>query len=329
MHDTGPVIFSLDADRAFSEAVAAQLNSVPATHEERDFSDGEHKIRPLQNVRGRDVYLVQSLYSDSRYGVNDKLVRLLFFVGALRDASAARINLVVPYLCYSRKDRQAQPRDPIASRYVSQLFEAMQIDSLATLDVHNEAALQNSLRCPAHALHAQALFIDHFADRLSSSHLCVASPDIGGVKRAESFRARFSQRVGQPIGIAYTEKQRRDGVVTGPARVTGDVAGRDVVIFDDMIASGTTISRAAQAFLGEGARSVHAAATHGVFTEESDSILADAGLSSIVITNSLPPWRLGNPEITAKLQILDCAPLLAETIKRMHEGGSLVDLMER
>lgn len=328
MQETGPVIFSLDADRALAEAVAARLGIARATHEERDFPDGEHKIRPLDNIRGRDVYLVQSLYSDGRYGVNDKLVRLLFFIGALRDASAGRITAVVPYLCYSRKDRQAQPRDPIASRYVSQLLEAMQLDSFATLDVHNEAALQNSLRCPTHAMHAQKLFMAHFAETLPRGRLCVASPDIGGVKRAESFRERFSRFVGEDIGIAYTEKKRRNGEVTGAASVTGDVKDRDVIIFDDMIASGTTITRAAEAFLGEGARSVHAAATHGVFTEESDSILATADLSSIVISNSLPPWRLRNRDVVGKLTVLDIAPLIGEAIKRMHAGGSIVELLD-
>lgn len=329
MPETGPVIFSLDADRAFSDSVASELGTCQGAHEERDFSDGEHKIRPLENVRGRDVYLVQSLYSDGQYGVNDKLVRLLFFIGALRDASAARITAVVPYLCYSRKDRQAQPRDPIASRYVSQLFEAMQIDSFATLDVHNEAALQNSLRCPSQALHAQSLFTAYFADQLDHDFLCVASPDIGGVKRAESFRERLSLFTGRTIGIAYTEKKRRDGEVTGPASVTGDVAGRDVIIFDDMIASGTTIARAAEAFLNEGARSVHAAATHGAFTEAADQILASTHLSSIVITNSLPPWRLRNLDVTDKLVVLDAAPLIAEAIRCMHSGDSLVELMAR
>lgn len=327
MNDTGPVLFSLEADRAFADAVACHLGVARSDHEERDFNDGEHKIRPLTNVRGRDVYLVQSLHSDGRYGVNDKLVRLLFFIGALRDASADRITAVIPYLCYSRKDRQAQPRDPIASRYLSQLLEAMQLDSLATLDVHNDAALQNSLRCPAQPLHAQALFLDHFAGSLAHDRLCVASPDIGGVKRAESFRERLSQVMDREIPIAYTEKKRRDGEVTGPASVTGDVTGRDVIIFDDMIASGTTITRAAEAFLGEGARSVHAAATHGVFTDESDRILASADLSSITITNSLPPWRLRNQSVTQKLTVLDAAPLVAEAIRRMHEGGSLVELM--
>lgn len=327
MDDREPLIFSLDADRVFADAVASHLRAPLGKHEERSFSDGEHKIRPIQNVRGRDIYLVQSLYSDARFSVDDKLVRLLFFVGALRDANAAQITVVIPYLCYSRKDRQAQPRDPIATRYVSQLFEAMKIDRMATLDVHNDAAFQNSLRCPSETMHAQRLFMEHFAIALPSRRLCVASPDIGGIKRAETFRERFSRFLGQDISVAYTEKQRRNGEITGSAQVTGEVEGRDLIIFDDMIASGETIARAAAAFLGEGARSVHAAATHGVFTRESVDILATTNLSSIVVTNSLPPWRLLNSQVTEKLTLLDVAPLIAEAIQHMHVGGSLVDLM--
>lgn len=328
MDTNAPLIFSLDADRGFAETVAAQLGVSLAVHEEREFDDGEHKIRPLENVRNRDLYLVQSLYSDDRHNVNDRLIRLLFFIGALRDASAARITAVIPYLCYARKDRRAQPRDPIASRYLSQLLEAMGVDRVVTLDVHNESAFQNSLRCPAETLHARHLFMAHFAQRLPASALCVASPDIGGVKRAEAFRERFSRFLGVDISTAYLEKKRSNGKVGGPATVAGEVEDRDVIVFDDMIASGTTLARAAAAFLGQGARSVHGAATHGVFTGDSDAILATENLSSITITNSLPPWRLSGDRVWEKLTVIDAAPLVAEAIKRMHEGGSVVELME-
>lgn len=328
MHRNEPVIFSLTSDSGFAAAVASCLGLELSAHEEQEFSDGEHKIRPMESVRDRDVYLVQSLYSDGQFNVNDKLVRLLFFIGALRDASAARITAVIPYLCYSRKDRQAQPRDPITSRYLSQLFEAMQIDRLVTLDIHNVAAFQNSLRCPTEMLHAQSLFMTHFARTLPGDRLCIASPDIGGVKRAESFREAFSQFLKQDISNAFVEKKRSNGKVGGQATVTGDVRGRDVIIFDDMIASGTTVARAAEAFFQHGARSVHAAATHGIFAEESDRILETAGLDSITITNSVAPWRLHNSQVTDKLTVLDAAPLVAQAVTRMHEGGSIVDLMQ-
>ena len=127
MHDE-LMLFALDATRTYGEAVAGELGITLAPHEEREFEDGEHKARPLSNVRGRDVYVVQSLYADAKQGVNDKLVRLLFFLGALKDASAARLTAIVPYLAYSRKDRKTKVRDPVTTRYVATLFEAVGTD---------------------------------------------------------------------------------------------------------------------------------------------------------------------------------------------------------
>ncbi|MBI4564151.1 MAG: ribose-phosphate pyrophosphokinase-like domain-containing protein, partial [Planctomycetes bacterium] len=134
------ILFSLEPE--FGRGVAAALGVPLAAHEERDFEDGEHKMRPLENVRGRDVYVICTLYGDARHSVNDKLVRLLFFLGALRDASAGRLTAVVPYLCYARKDRKTKARDPVATRYVAGLFESVGTDRVLTLDVHNPAAYE-------------------------------------------------------------------------------------------------------------------------------------------------------------------------------------------
>src|SRR5512135_3205205 len=137
-------LFALNASRAFGERVAQRLGMPLSPHEERDFEDGEHKARPLASVRGADVFVIQSLYGEPGQGVNDKLCRLLFFIGALRDASAGRVTAVVPYLCYARKDRKTQARDPVTTRYVAALFEAVGTDRVLTLDVHNLAAFQNA-----------------------------------------------------------------------------------------------------------------------------------------------------------------------------------------
>src|SRR5512144_1688636 len=149
------MLFALEASRPFGEAVSRALGTPLSAHEARTFEDGEHKTRPLVNVRGRDVYVVQSLYGDAAQTVNDKLVRLLFFIGALRDASAARVTAVVPYLAYARKDRKSKSRDPVTTRYVAELFEAVGVDRIVTLDVHNLAAYQNAFRCRADHLEAQ------------------------------------------------------------------------------------------------------------------------------------------------------------------------------
>ncbi|HMA13118.1 MAG TPA: ribose-phosphate diphosphokinase, partial [Steroidobacteraceae bacterium] len=240
-----PCLFALDASRAYGERVASALGVTLARHEEREFEDGEHKARPLENVRGRDVYVIHSLYGEPGMSANDKLVRLLFFIGALKDASAARVTAVCPYLAYSRKDRRSKPRDPVSSRYVAQLFEAVGCDRMVTLDVHNLAAYQNAFRIPAEHLEARGLFVAWFAAGLQADEpVVVVSPDAGGVKRADAVRASLAAALGRPIGAAFMEKRRSEGVVSGEA-VVGEVGGMTALIVDDLISSGTTLARAA------------------------------------------------------------------------------------
>ncbi|HMA31526.1 MAG TPA: ribose-phosphate pyrophosphokinase-like domain-containing protein, partial [Casimicrobiaceae bacterium] len=152
-------VFALGASVEFGAAVAREMGIALEGLEERAFEDGEHKTRPRVSVRDRDVYVLQSLHSDPAQSVNDKLVRLLLFLGALRDASAARVTAVVPYLAYARKDRKSKSRDPVSTRYVAQLFEAVGADCVVTLDVHNLAAFQNAFRCRSENLEANPLFV--------------------------------------------------------------------------------------------------------------------------------------------------------------------------
>src|SRR5215831_9291500 len=191
--DDSPVVFALNSSREFAENICAHLGVAISPHEEREFEDGEHKTRPLCNVRGRDVFVVQSLYADHRQSVNDKLCRFLFFLGAVRDASAGRVTAVIPYLCYARKDRRSKPRDPVTTRYVAAMFEAVGVDGAVTLDVHNLAAYQNAWRIPTDHLEARKLFVDHFLPLMGYRDVVVVSPDVGGVKRAEDFRQALSR----------------------------------------------------------------------------------------------------------------------------------------
>src|SRR5262245_24951388 len=179
------VVFALNASKDFGAAVARHLSVELAAHEEREFEDGEHKIRPLVSVRGKDVVVIQSLYGDSRQTVNDKLCRLLFFLGALKDASAGRVMAVMPYLCYARKDKKTKPRDPVTTRYVATLFEAVGVNYALTLDVHNLAAFQNAWRIGTDHLEAKNLFVNYFAGLEMPREVAVVSPDAGGIKRAE------------------------------------------------------------------------------------------------------------------------------------------------
>lgn len=320
-------LFALNASRDLGERVARALGSPLAPHEEREFEDGEHKARPLESVRGRDVYVLVSLYGDPRQSVNDKLVRLLFFLGALRDASAGRITAVIPYLCYARKDRRSKSRDPVSTRYVAGLLETVGADRVLTLDVHNLAAYENAFRIRADHLQAKRLFVDEFIPRIGREPVVVVSPDVGGVKRAEDFRQALSRRLGREAGGAFLEKYRSAGVVSGAA-VVGDIEGRVAIIVDDLISTGGTIARAVAACRSRGARAVYAVATHGIFVGEAARMVADPGLERLVVTDTIPPFRLDPALVRRKVTVLDTAPLFAEAIRRIHTGGSVVELSE-
>ncbi len=320
-------LFALDASRAYGERVATALGITLARHEEREFEDGEHKARSLENVRGRDVYVIHSLYGEPGMSANDKLIRLLFFIGALKDASAAQVTAVCPYLAYSRKDRRTKPRDPLGSRYVAQLFEAVGTDRVVTLDVHNLAAYQNAFRIPAEHLEARGLFVAWFAARLQDEAIVVVSPDAGGVKRADAFRASLTHTLGRPVGSAFMEKRRSEGVVSGEA-VVGEVGGRTAIIIDDLVSSGTTLARAAAACKTLGAKRVFAAASHGVFAGTAAEVLADPSLEKVLVADTIPPFRLPPDLLAHRVEVLDSAPLFAEAIRRLHSGGSLVELLQ-
>jgi ribose-phosphate pyrophosphokinase len=327
MSDDRPLLFALGASRNFGERIAEGLGVSLAQHEERDFEDGEHKSRPLVNVRARDVFVVQSLYGDPAQSANDKLCRLLFFIGALKDASAARVTAVVPYLCYARKDRKTKPRDPVTTRYLAALLEAVGTARVLAMEVHNLAAFQNAFRCPTDHLEARKLFVDYFAPLLREKPAVVISPDIGGVKRAEAFRDSLSKATGREAASAFLEKHRSAGVVSGEA-IVGEVEGKVAVIVDDLISTGTTILRAAKACRERGARTVYVAAAHGLFVGQANRVVADDNFERVVVTDSVPPFRLDPGVVRDKLVVLGAAKLFARAIDRIHGGGSIVDLLE-
>ncbi len=324
MANDGPVLFALEASRTFGAAVAASIGVALCAHEEREFEDGEHKVRPLSSVRGRDVYVIHSLYADATQSTNDKLVRLLFFIGALKDAAAARVTAVVPYLAYARKDQKSKPRDPVTTRYVATLFEAVGTDCVVTIDVHNLAAFQNAFRCRTEHLEAGPLFVAHFAPLLGDSDVAVVSPDAGGIKRAEAFRQRLAGALQRPIAAAFAEKYRSGGVISGEALV-GDVAGKTAIIIDDLISVGNTVVRAAQACRKRGATRVFAAASHGVFASGAETVLADNAVDVIVVTDTIGAERAAGTRLAAKVVRVSVAGVFAEAISRLHGGGSLVE----
>lgn len=320
-------LFALDATHDLGERIAGHLGVPLSEHEEREFEDGEHKARPLTSVTGADAYVIQSLHAGPAASVNDKLCRLLFFLGALGDAGAARVTAVLPYLCYARKDRKTKLRDPVTTRYVAGLFEAVGTDRVVTLDVHDLAAFQNAFRIPTIHLEARPLFVERLRPELDDGDVVVVSPDVGGVKRVGLLRDDLARILGREVTTAFMEKQRSGGVVTGRALV-GEVGGKLAFLLDDLVGTGTTLSRAAGACREAGAERVIAAATHGLFVGGAPETFAGAPVDRVWITDSVPPFRLPGDLVRERIEVLPSAPLLGECVRRLHRGGPVEELLE-
>jgi ribose-phosphate pyrophosphokinase len=291
--------------------VAGRLEIALAPHEERSFEDGEHKARPLQDVRGHDVFVLHSLHGDNDESGNDKLCRQLFFCGALKDAGAAHVTAVTPYLCYARKDRRTKPNDPIITRYVAAMFESVGIDRVIVSE--------NAFRCPTWHIESAPLFAAHFAPLLRGETVVAVSPDAGGAKRAEQFRQALEHLTRKAVGSAYMEKYRSSGVVSGEL-LAGDVRDRAAVIVDDLISTGGTLVRAAKACRVGGATRVFAAATHGLFIDGAPELFATQALDGIVIANTVPPFRVPTDLATKRLAVLDASESIARVISMCHDG---------
>lgn len=307
-------IFALNGTHELGAAVATSMGRQLDPHEEREFEDGEHKTRPLVSVRGQDVYVIHSLTGIGAASANDRLCRLLFFLACCRDNGAERVTAIVPYIAYSRKDRQTKPRDPVTNRYVAQLFEAMGTDCIVTLDVHNLAAFQNAFRCQTVHLDTRHLFVSEIERLAGQRPLVVFSPDGGGVKRAQLLKESFESLTGRQAGFGFMEKRRSSGQVTGEL-FAGDVEGATVFILDDMISSGGTVLRAARACRERGAVAIHALATHGLFDDGAEQLIDTDAIDRIVVTDSVSSDARRAPP---QLQILSIAPLMAEAIGRLH-----------
>lgn len=315
------LIFSLDADPAFAQALTDTLDRPLAAHEHRRFPDGECKLRPLVDPCGADTYVVHSLHGEPGDSPHDKLCRLLMFIATLRDHGAAKVTAVVPYLAYGRKDRQTKPQDPLNLRYVAQLFEAVGTAQLITLEAHNVAAFQNAFRCTHQAIEAHPAFFTVAQEAAQRGPIAVASPDPGGVKRAQLWREALEERLQRPVGFAMIDKRRSEGELGGSGLISGDVAGATVLLLDDLIATGKTLQLGAVALRAAGAQAVVCCAAHGLFVEPAAQTLMDEAISALVVSDSVPPLRLPpDAPLRRKLRVLSCVPLFAQALRRSHEG---------
>lgn len=318
--------FALNDTADLGAAVARALQAPLDPHEERDFGDGEHKARPLVSVRGKDVYVMQSLAGGGGASVNDKLCKLLFFLATCRENGAARVTAVVPYLAYARKERQTKARDPVTTRYVAQLFEAVGTKRIVTIDVHNFAAFQNAFRCESIHLDTRRLFVPAIR-RMGGQPVTILSPDGGGVKRAQLLKEMLESETGTEARFGFMEKRRSRGVVSGDL-FAGDVAGSSVFIVDDMISSGGTMLRAALACRERGANAVHAIAAHGLFGEGSAALFSSPAIDRIIVTDSVAAAaRVKVDHPSARLDIVSVGPLIGEAVRRLHSNASMSELL--
>ena len=312
-------MYSLEADYPLAPALAEALDVTLAPHEERVFPDGERKLRPLADPRGADAYVVASLHGGPRDSPHDKLLRLLMFIATLRDHGAARVTAVVPYLAYARKDQQTKPHDPVGLRYVAQLFDAVGVAQLIVLEAHNVAAFQNAFRCTTVHLPAHLAFNGIAAELAEEGPLALVSPDPGGVKRVLLWREALEAQLGRAVGFAMIDKRRSAGLLGGGHLVAGEVAGATVLLLDDLVASGETLQRGAEALRRAGAKDVIGCAAHGLFVGEAAARLAEGGVSRLVVTDSVPPFRLAEGTAARrKLEVVSAVPLFADAVRNSH-----------
>ena len=319
-------LFALSDSAQLGAAVAAAAGIELSPLEEREFEDGEHKSRPLVSVRGEDVYVLSSLHGGRVHSPADKLLRLIFLAATCRDNGAGRTTLLVPYMAFMRKEQQTKPRDPVTSRYVAAMIDAIQPDMVVALDVHNPAAFQNAFRCRTTHLTMAETFARTVAQVPGGSHMAFLSPDSGGMRRTHQLMRAYCAGGARTAGLAMMEKHRSEGRVTGDL-FAGSVEGCDVVIVDDLISTGGTILRAARACRARGASSVTALATHGLFSSASAELFDDASVDRVIVSDTAMPFGVSPEPAAGRLQVVSCAPLLASAMQRLHGAGSINRLL--
>ena len=298
-------------------SIARAANWEWADVEERRFAGGEFSLRPLVAVGNRDVCVVQTLAPTAAAPIADRLVRLLFLLAALRDAGARARIALIPYLAYARQERRTETCDPVHTRYVAELLEAAGLTHLIALDVHDLAALDNSFRVPVDHCTARPLFVDWLAEQPLTEPLAVASPDIGGIKRAQLFREHLEKRLGRAVELLFIEKRRAAGHVSGH-QIVGHAAGRHVLLIDDLCATGETLLRAAASFHDAGALRVSAAITHVASAEGLRALCTNPHLNQVVVTDSaLTPEGEILDAARGKLYVRPCASLFSSSLAQI------------
>jgi ribose-phosphate pyrophosphokinase len=304
-----------NSNRPLAEAIAAFLG-VPLTDATvQRFADMEVFVEIHENVRGEDVFLIQS----TSYPANDNLMELLVCLDALKRASARRITAVVPYFGYARQDRKPGPRTPISAKLVANLITVAGADRVLTMDLH-AGQIQGFFDIPVDNLYASPLMAADLRERYDPGSLMIVSPDVGGVGRARGIAKRLD------ASLAIVDKRRERAGVSEVVNVIGDVAGRACVLVDDIVDSGGTLCNAAQALLEADATSVAAYVTHGVLSAGAVARIAASRLEALVITDSIRATEA--VRVASKIREITVAPLIGEAIRRISDESSVSSLFD-
>jgi ribose-phosphate pyrophosphokinase len=310
------MLFSGRAFPELADEVADCLGIDPTPSKLYDFANGEIMVRFLESVRGCDAFVIQSHTSP----INQWIMEQLIMVDALKRASAERITVVTPFFGYARQDKKSRGREPISARLMADLFEKAGADRLMAVDLHT-AQIQGFFDGPVDHLFALPILADYLVEKLDVADVTVVAPDAGRVRVCE----RWTDRLGCPLAIIH---KRRDPDVANQVKVfevVGEVAGRTCILVDDMIDTGGTIAKAADALFEQGAASVIVAATHGVLSGPAIDILKNSRISEVVVTNTLP---IAQEQLFDKLTVLSIAPLLARAIREVFSDGSVTSLFD-
>ncbi len=307
-------LFTGRANPQLAEGICRYLGIEMGHIEVSEFSDGELFVQVQENIRGQDVFLMQSTCQP----VNQHFMELLIMADACKRASAARITAVLPYFGYSRQDRKDRPRVPITAKLVADLITTAGVNRLLTVDLHT-GQLQGYFNIPVDHLFATPVLVEYLQQQ-QYHDLIIIAPDAGGVERAGA----FAKRLDVPLGIIDKRRVSDRKNIAKVVHIIGDVAGRDVLIVDDMVDTAGTLVEATEALLDEGARRVFAGATHAVLSGPAMQRLASSKLEELVVTNTIP---LGSKEQSwDRIRVLPMAPLLGEAIRRIHCDESVSSL---
>ena len=308
-------ILSCNSNINLAESISKALNSQLVKVDVKRFSDMEVFVEVQENVRGEDMFIIQS----TSYPANDNLMELLVSLDALRRASARRITAVIPYYGYARQDRKSGPRTPISAKLVANLITKAGADRILTMDLH-AGQIQGFFDIPTDNLFAAPVFVKDIEGRYKNKPVVIVSPDVGGVVRARAIAKRIN------ANLAIIDKRREKAGLSEVMNIIGDVSNHHCIIVDDIIDSGGTICNAAQALIDVGALSVDAYVTHGVLSGSAVSNISNSPLTSLVTTDSIKATDA--VRISSNIRQISIAPIIGEAIRRVHTEQSVSSLFE-